>query len=97
MSLVLHARSEININDFLEFFIDIHIQYRVFLEPEGGGISSTTVTFEACFFTSSFDANKAETKGSAESPSETLATLLKGSLSLTERHLGAATLSRLAA
>ena len=97
MSFVLHARSEININDFLEIRSIFHIQYRVFVEPEGGGISSTTVTLEACFFASSFAANKAEAKGSVEPPSETLATLLKGFLSRTERQLGAATLRRLAA
>ena len=70
-----------------------HIQYRVLVEPEGGGISSTTGTFEACFFTSSLAANNAEAKGSVETR-ETLATLLKGSLSLTsEKQLDARTLS----
>ena len=60
------------------------MQYGVLVELEGGGISSTTVTFEACFFASSLVTNNAEVKGSVETP-ETLATLLKGSLSLTEK------------
>ena len=46
------------------------------------------VTFEACFFASSLAANNAEAKGSVET-TETLATLLKGSLSPTEKQLGA--------
>lgn len=55
------------------------------MEPEGGGISSTTVTVEACFFASSFVANKADEKGSLELP-EVLATFIAGrSLSLKEK------------
>ena len=43
------------------------------------------------FFASSFAANNAEAKGSLQTP-EILATLVKGSLSLTEKQPGAPTL-----
>lgn len=78
---------EINISYFRSLSI-FHIQYRVFVELEGGGISLTTVTFEACFFASALVANNAVAKGSVETP-ETLATLVKDSLSPTEKQLGA--------